>query len=66
MGARTLQLLHLLLAARHLDVGALPAVVDALQPRAVLTERRLHLDLLLDRRIRQLRTGPDAVSGTVL
>ena len=51
----TLQLLHLLLAASNFNIGALALVIDGLQPRAVLAEGRLHLQLLLDGRVGQLR-----------
>ena len=53
--SHTLQLLHLLLAARDVHVGALPLVVNLLQARAVLTEGRLNLQLLLDGGICQLQ-----------
>lgn len=50
------ELLHLLLPPRHGQLRLAAVVVDALQPLALLPEGRLHLDLLLDGRVRQLRT----------
>ncbi len=53
-----MQLLHLLLSLGHLKLRALASVVYALQARPVLPERGLHLQLLLNGRVRQLRPVP--------
>jgi hypothetical protein len=50
-----LQLLHLLLPACNVHVGALPLVIDLLQPRAMLAEGCLDLQLLLNGSVRQLQ-----------
>ena len=53
-GACTLQLLHLLLTAGDVHVGALALVIDLLQACAMLAEGCLDLQLLFDGGISQL------------
>ena len=59
----TLQLLHLLLPAGDVHVGALPLVIDLLQARAVLAEGCLDLQLLLNGSVRQLQAD-NSISAT--